>query len=159
MIRIGMLPAGCQLTLGCSPASSASAGQVAGCTRERQSAFLPKRRCVACRTMADAKSITFRPAVPSDAQVVAAIVNRAYRGDATGRGWTSEADFIAGPRIDEAGFLAILAKDASVVLLGLRDGDIVGCVHLEGSEDGVAFLGLPCVRVTEHGSGLRRALG
>src|SRR5438094_10282169 len=53
--------------------------------------FLPKRRCVACRTMADAKSITFRPAVPSDAQVVAAIVNGAYRGDATGRGWTSEA--------------------------------------------------------------------
>ena len=31
--------------------------------------------------MADAKSITFRPAVPSDAQVVAAIVNGAYRGD------------------------------------------------------------------------------
>ncbi len=52
--------------------------------------------------MAEAESITFRPAVPSDAQVVAAIVNGAYRGDATGRGWTSEADFIAGPRIDDA---------------------------------------------------------
>ena len=108
--------------------------------------------------MADAKSITFRPAVASDAQVVAAIVNGAYRGDATGRGWTSEADFIAGPRIDEAGFLALLAKDASVVLLGLRDGDIVGCVHLEGSEDGVAFLGMLSVRVSEQGSGLGRAL-
>src|SRR6266566_3523414 len=122
------------------------------------SVFLPKRRCVARIPMADAKSITFRPAVPSDAPVVAAIVNGAYRGDATGRGWTSEADFIAGPRIDEAGFLALLAKDASVVLLGLRDGDIVGCVHLEGSEDGVAFLGLLSVRVTEQGSGLGRAL-
>jgi len=93
--------------------------------------------------MADAKSITFRPAVRSDAQVVAAIVNGAYRGDATGR---------------EAGFLALLAKDASVVLLGLRDGDIVGCVHLEGSEDGVAFLGMLSVRVSEQGSGLGRAL-
>src|SRR6266571_5420825 len=103
VLRNSMLPAGCRLALGCSPASSASAGQVAGCTRERPSAFLPKRRCVACPTMADAKSITFRPAVPSDAQVVAAIVNGAYRGDATGRGWTSEADLIAGPRIDEAG--------------------------------------------------------
>ncbi len=45
--------------------------------------------------MAEAKSITFRPAVPSDAQVVVAIVNGAYRGDATGRGWTSEARFLA----------------------------------------------------------------
>ncbi len=107
---------------------------------------------------ADAKSITFRPAVRSDAHVVATIVNGAYRGDATGRGWTSEADLIAGPRIDEAGFLALLAKDASVVLLGLRDGDIVGCVHLEGSEDGVAFLGMLSVRVSEQGSGLGRAL-
>src|SRR2546427_7424418 len=98
------------------------------------------------------------PCRASDAQVVAAIVNGAYRGDATGRGWTSEADFIAGQRIDEAGFLALRAKDASVVLLGLRDGDIVGCVHLEGSEDGVAFLGLLSVRVTEQGSGLGRAL-
>src|SRR3989442_5703270 len=108
--------------------------------------------------MADAKSVTFRPAVPSDAQVVAAIVNGAYRGDATGRGWTSEADFIAGPRIDEAGVLALPAKDASVVLLGLRDCDIVGCVHLEGSEDGVAFLGLLSLRGTEQCSGLRPGL-
>src|SRR3989442_11735786 len=133
-----MLPAGCRLALGCSPASSASAGQVAGCRRERPSAFLPKRRCVACRTMADAKSITFRPAVPSDAQVVAAIVNGAYRGDATGHGWTSEADFIAGPRIDEAGVLSLLPNDASVVLLRLRAGDSVGCVPPQGTEDGGA---------------------
>src|SRR2546427_1531895 len=131
-----MLPAGCRLALGCSPASPASAGQVADCTRERPSAFLPKRRCVACRPMADAKSVTFRPAVPSDAQVVAAIVNGAYRGDATGRGWTSEADFIAGPRIDEAGLLALPAKDASGVLLGLRDGGLVGRRPPPGSEDG-----------------------
>src|SRR5437667_12821932 len=75
-----------------------------------------------------------------------------------GRGWTSEADLIAGPRIDEAGFLALLAKDASVVLLGLRDGDLGGCVPLEGSEDGVAFLGMLSVRVSEQGSGLGRAL-
>src|SRR5436309_12992372 len=70
---------------------------------------------------ADAKSITFRPAVRSDAHVVATIVNGAYRGDATGRGWTSEADLIAGPRIDEAGFLALLAKDAKIGRASCRE--------------------------------------
>src|SRR3989442_4230388 len=142
-----MLPAGCRLALGCSPASSASAGQVAGCTRERPSAFLPKRRCVACRTMADAKSITFRPAVPSDAQVVAAIVTGAYRGDATGRGWTTEADFIARPRIDETGLLALLAKEGSRVLLGLRHTPMVGGVHLRRiPHGGVVLLLLSVLR-------------
>ncbi len=83
--------------------------------------------------MAEAESITFRPAVPSDAQVVAAIVNGAYRGDATGRGWTSEADFIAGPRIDEAGFLALLASLLSVRVT--EQGSGLGRALVAAAED------------------------
>src|SRR2546428_12138535 len=106
--------------------------------------------------MADAKSITFRPAVPSDAQVVAAIVNGAYRGDATPRGWTSEADFIAGPRIDEAGLPAQPYKDAGGVLLGQSARGNWGYVHPAGRRDGVDLRGPRPLLAHVQGPGVPR---
>jgi hypothetical protein len=43
---------------------------------------------------------TFRIATQADAPVIAALVESAYRGDASRAGWTTEADFLHGRRTD-----------------------------------------------------------
>jgi predicted N-acetyltransferase YhbS len=102
--------------------------------------------------------LSFRPADPADVPALVGIVNGAYRGDASGRGWTHEADLVAGPRIDEAGLRAMLARPRSVVLVALREDALVGCVHVEAAAPGECFLGMLSVRVVEQGSGLGKAL-
>ena len=48
-------------------------------------------------------TITFRAAALQDIPAVVALVESAYRGDASRAGWTTEADFLEGQRIDAAG--------------------------------------------------------
>lgn len=102
--------------------------------------------------------LVFRPAQPGDVPALVGIVNGAYRGDASGRGWTHEAELVAGPRIDEAGLRALLARRDGVVLVAVRDGALVGCVDVARAGEGVCFLGMLSVKVTEQGSGLGKAL-
>jgi ribosomal protein S18 acetylase RimI-like enzyme len=102
---------------------------------------------------------TFRPAVASDAADVVRIVNGAYRGDPEGgRGWTTEADLVGGPRVDEPAFLDTIARPRSVVLVAERGGRVVGCVHLERHRDAECHLGMLSVDVREQAAGLGRAL-
>lgn len=86
-------------------------------------------------------ALSFRKAVPGDAPVVAALVNACYRGDASRRGWTSEADLLDGTRtdVDEIGEL-IAARD-SMIMVCERDGAIVGSVHLQREGD-AGYLGM-----------------
>ncbi|HEV8360963.1 MAG TPA: GNAT family N-acetyltransferase [Candidatus Thermoplasmatota archaeon] len=103
------------------------------------------------------EAVGFRPAQPRDAADVVAVVNGAYRGELGKAGWTHEMGLVAGPRISEQGFLEMLARPGSVVLVAERAGRVVACVHLEagGTE---CFLGMLSVRVAEQASGLGRAL-
>jgi len=100
--------------------------------------------------------LAFRLAAPEDAPAVVALVNAAYRDD-TGQAWTTEVALIAGPRIDEAGFLALL-RPGSVVLVAERAGALIGCVHLAQGEAGACRLGLLSVEVGAQGMGTGRAL-
>ena len=42
----------------------------------------------------------FRAATPADLDAIVALVTSAYRGDSSRAGWTTEADFLDGNRID-----------------------------------------------------------
>jgi len=53
-------------------------------------------------------SLTVRVATGGDAPEIARLVERAYRGEASRAGWTSEADLVAGPRADERSTRALI---------------------------------------------------
>ena len=103
-----------------------------------------------------------RPATPADLPALVALVNAAYRGDASKAGWTTEADFIEGDRIGVPSLQADLA-DSAVHLLLLPAGEPgeppLGCVRLEAMGDGrVWMLGMLSVRPTAQAQGAGRVL-
>jgi ribosomal protein S18 acetylase RimI-like enzyme len=96
-----------------------------------------------------------RQAVAADAAAVTSLVNSAYRGDSSRAGWTTEADLLGGQRVDLESIEETLRRPDSVILL-LEEGDLLmGCVHLERTEE-AAYLGMLTIRPTAQGAGLGR---
>src|ERR1700678_1397368 len=86
------------------------------------------------------------PAVDSDLDEVAALVNRAYRA---GEGWTHEAGYLGGQRTDPTALRADLAASPEAVLLTARDepdGPLLGVVWLEPAGGETWYLGMLTVR-------------
>ena len=66
--------------------------------------------------------LRFRCATTADIDAIVALVQSAYRGDASRVGWTTEADILEGQRID-AGMLApMMANPTASFLLAERFG-------------------------------------
>lgn len=99
-----------------------------------------------------------RPATVDDAEAVAALVHAAYRSEESRRGWTTEADLVAGQRAD-AGMIRHLverADDEVLVAVG-DDGLPYACCHLQ-RRDGTAYLGMFAVRPRRQGGGVGRGM-
>ena len=101
---------------------------------------------------------TVRVAGPGDVEAVVALVESAYRGEASRAGWTTEADLLDGQRTDAAEVAAAIAAEDSEVLLlevpGAAGGrETVGCCHVEMGEPGLAWFGLFAVRPAGQGAG------
>jgi len=95
-------------------------------------------------------------ATRTDSRDIVALVNSAYRGDSSRRGWTTEADYLGGQRTDEAGINDIIADPNSVILL-LRDAEgLRACVHLENLTIGICYLGMLTVRPDSQAGGVGR---
>ena len=90
---------------------------------------------------------------------IVALVNTAYRGEASKAGWTTEADLIAGTkRVDEAQLELELAQPGAVVLkLSTDDGALLGCVFLHHTEFGL-YLGMLSVWPHLQAKGLGKTL-
>lgn len=102
-------------------------------------------------------ALQFRAAGELDVAAIVALVESAYRGDASRQGWTTEADFLDGQRIDAAGVRELIGKPESHVLLAERDGDLLGCVHVERIDER-GYFGMFSVRPTLQGGGVGAAL-
>jgi len=100
--------------------------------------------------------LIFRRAVASDVNSIVALVNSAYRGESSRAGWTTEADILGGQRTDAEEISRLIAEDNSVILLCLRDGEIIGTVHLERVDAATAYMGMLVIRPTLQGRGLGR---
>lgn len=74
-----------------------------------------------------------RSASKMDVGKIALLVNRAYRPLAHERGWTHEADLVAGQRTTEAQVLSHFCSQSSILVL-CHDTDIVACVHVKFGE-------------------------
>lgn len=96
---------------------------------------------------------TFRAATAADVPALVALVESAYRGDASRAGWTTEADILEGQRTDPAGVLAVVESPDSRLVVVERDGELVACCQLEhrGTH---AYFGMFAVRPALQGGGL-----
>lgn len=87
---------------------------------------------------------TFRIANEFDAKAIAEVVNRAYRPEPGAAGWTHESDLVSGNRTSAIQVTETLAKLNSVILVGLKNSEIVACVHVE-KEGGNSHIGMLAV--------------
>lgn len=76
----------------------------------------------------------FRAATVADADAIAGLVNKAYRPASAERGWTHEADLVAGERTSAMQVAGLLRPDSTVLLLLVED-TVSACVHVERSAD------------------------
>lgn len=74
-----------------------------------------------------------RSASKLDASKIALLVNRAYRPLTHERGWTHEADLVAGLRTTEEQVLSLFCSQSSI-LVAHQDAEIVACVHVKSTE-------------------------
>lgn len=99
----------------------------------------------------------FRTAAASDIAALVPLVESAYRGEVSRKGWTTEADLLDGQRIDPQGLAETLAKPDSRVVLAESDGVLLGCAHVERQGD-YAYFGMFSVRPNLQGAGVGNAL-
>ena len=101
------------------------------------------------------------PATKADLPAIVALVNSAYRGDSSRRGWTTEADYLDGQRIDLDSLQRDLAAQPDALILTLRDlpdGEVLACVLLEPTKDGAWYIGMLTVRPDLQARRLGRAM-
>ena len=98
------------------------------------------------------------PAALTDIDEIVALVNSAYRGDSSKKGWTTEADLLEGQRIDAASLQAIMQHPTHTILKCVNDENkIIGTVLLEQHED-YFYLGMLTVQPDLQTSGIGKQL-
>jgi ribosomal protein S18 acetylase RimI-like enzyme len=98
------------------------------------------------------------PATRADVAALVTLINGAYRGESSRRGWTTEEHLLDGQRTDAEAVTQLLAEPGRVILV-LRDaGALLGCVLLEMKADSVCYLGMLTVRPDLQARGLGRQL-
>jgi len=97
--------------------------------------------------------LVVRDAAASDAAAIVALVQSTYRGESSRRGWTTEADFLDGQRIDAAAVLEILERPQSRIRLFFQAGELLACAQVMG-EAGDGYFGLFSVRADCQGRGI-----
>jgi ribosomal protein S18 acetylase RimI-like enzyme len=101
--------------------------------------------------------LQFRDATADDVPAIVDLVTSAYRGDASRAGWTTEADFLDGNRIDPDLLRHDIARPRSRVLLAERDGELLACGHV-AEENGAGYFGMFSVRPALQGGGVGKRL-
>ncbi len=87
------------------------------------------------------------------------LINSAYRGEGSKKGWTTEADLIKGElRIDEPSLESLMKSDNTIFLKYLNvQGEIEGCVFIQKKSDGM-YLGMLSVSPTQQAKGIGKQL-
>ena len=105
--------------------------------------------------------LRFRPATEADVPAIVALVESAYRGDASRAGWTTEADLLDGRRTGADDVQACIRRPGSVILLaegvGGPDAGLLACAHV-AIEHGAGYFGMFSVRPTLQGAGIGKAV-
>ncbi len=94
-----------------------------------------------------------------DIPALVALINSAYRGEASKKGWTTEADLLEGElRTDAATLAEIINKSGATILKYKNDNNAVtGSVYLEKQERGL-YLGMLSVSPLQQAGGVGKQL-
>jgi ribosomal protein S18 acetylase RimI-like enzyme len=104
------------------------------------------------------QDLVFKPATVEDVPALNKLVNSAYRGDVSKKGWTTEAFILDGIRTDEEALREMIQKPGAVILkCNTAEGDLVGCVYLEKKGDKL-YLGMLSVDPHLQASGIGKGL-
>jgi len=93
----------------------------------------------------------------ADVPALNKLVNSAYRGDSSRKGWTTEADLLDGTRTDEQALKEFFAKPDSTILKYLEGEKMIGCVRLvkHGNQ---LYLGMFAVDPTIQNKGIGKKI-
>jgi ribosomal protein S18 acetylase RimI-like enzyme len=93
----------------------------------------------------------------ADVLAINQLVNSAYRGDESKKGWTTEADLLDGSRIDEVALRELIQKLNTTILTYKEDNSLLGCVELRKENDKL-YLGMLSVKPNTQGKGIGKKL-
>lgn len=97
------------------------------------------------------------PASAEDVPVLNRLVNSAYRGESSRKGWATEADLIDGTRIDEAAMLDLIRDKDTTILKYVENNEILGCVELRIENESL-YLGMLTVNPDLQAKGIGKIL-
>lgn len=103
-------------------------------------------------------TLHFAPATEADLPDLNRLVNRAYRGEASEQGWTTESHLLDGQRTDEEDLRTQLQTPGVMFLLARTEaGELVGSVFLQPQHTDL-YLGMLSVEPTRQNLGIGRQL-
>jgi ribosomal protein S18 acetylase RimI-like enzyme len=86
------------------------------------------------------------------------LVNGAYRGDSSKKGWTTEADLLGGIRTNTELLAGMISRGDSIILKCTNaENKLVGCVYLQKQEDKL-YLGMLTVAPDIQAKGIGKRL-
>ncbi|MBG8554782.1 GNAT family N-acetyltransferase [Hymenobacter guriensis] len=98
------------------------------------------------------------PATAADILALVELVNRAYRGDASRQGWTTEAHLLDGQRTDAEDLQDLSAAPGATFLLARTSaGQLMGSVYLKPQLPDL-YLGMLSVEPGQQGLGIGKLL-
>lgn len=102
--------------------------------------------------------IRFETARIDHAEALARLINSAYRGESSKKGWTTEEALLGGQRTDAETLSRLLSTSDQVMWMAFDHKDqLVGCVHLERGPE-LASLGMLTVHPERQNHGIGRRL-
>lgn len=106
--------------------------------------------------------LNFHKAELADASMIAALINSAYRGESSRKGWTTEADILDGQRTTTAEIADIIrqgmnANTPKFIIVGEKNNEIIATICCE-KHDHLAHLGMIAVKPTAQNKGHGKAL-
>ncbi len=109
-------------------------------------------------------TLQLRAATLADVDAIVALVESAYRGDASRAGWTTEADFLDGRRTGPDDVLAQIERPHSLILLAERPstvsgqvGALLACAHV-ADEDLAGYFGMFSVQPGLQNTGIGKSM-
>lgn len=99
-----------------------------------------------------------RKAILTDIPQLEILINSAYRGDSSKKGWTTEADLLDGIRTDADSLEQMITKKDAVILQSFNENNLLqGCVYLEKRQQKM-YLGMLTVSPLEQAKGIGKQL-
>jgi ribosomal protein S18 acetylase RimI-like enzyme len=85
------------------------------------------------------------------------LINGAFRGESSKKGWTTEADLLDGIRTDEDALMKMISRGDTVILKCLDKDVLIGCVYLQKQEAKI-YLGMLTVAPEIQAKGVGKTL-